>query len=587
MGQVELNRRTLGVTFDAGQKAKIRLWAPYASQVALTINRDSLTLPLTRSELGYWSAETDQLKPGDRYSFVLENEEEFADPASLVQPDGVYGPSQAFDTSAFYWEDTCWVNPPFDEYIIYELDVYTFSAEGTFMGIADKLGYLKALGVNAIVIRPVTPFPDAQKGHHPDIFMYAVQASYGGPGQLQKLVNACHYEGIAVTVDLSYNHVDQQKQYLEDVAARCTGSDDRSRRRTGNNGRAWRQARRQYIVENALMWLRDFHVDALRLNDLQVLPDAEAVLSDIRQQADALTGLTGRHYYLLVEDSPEQEADQDAEPMGGGRPVKADQAYRNYYETDGHTRKAYREDFIYDRQFSSVLRELFGREAETIVSEPSVMFTRPHEAGHGLSATEEGGGQPSFESMKLMAGSILVSPYVPSLFMGDEWGGTNPFVVLTPGEGGTEASADADQDLAAAATDAQPDETNKTLYAYYQALTRLRRQQPALYHLNRKQTSVNQQPDQETMVVHRWYERNDILCLMNFSEEKREITVPALNTYWHKLIDSADPAWLGPEAGPEWLSDGDTTTLQPESILIYKGCDQPDPQACADEHVSV
>lgn len=158
--QLPVDKQFVSVTFSAGNQASIRVWAPLANYVALHLHSNEKKLPLNRGELGYWTLKTDEIKPGDLYTVILNEEVEHPDPASLCQPQGFYGPSQALDPTSWYWEDKSWVNPSLEDYLIYELHTATVTPEGTFAAIEEKLDYLKALGITAIEIMPVAQFSD-------------------------------------------------------------------------------------------------------------------------------------------------------------------------------------------------------------------------------------------------------------------------------------------------------------------------------------------------------------------------------------------------------------------------------------------
>ncbi|MVM41617.1 DUF3459 domain-containing protein [Spirosoma sp. HMF3257] len=340
-----------------------------------------------------------------------------------------------------------------------------------------------------------------------------------------------------------------------------------------------REAYRRYLIENALMWFRDFHADALRLDTDYMSSDFESLLQEIREHADKLSVLTGRQYYLLV------EQDLTEIPMysptglevGSVQTAMTDDDCRSYYLTDkngGHQTKTYREDYVYNAQFSSILQELFDRETTTTPDAPLLMVFQNYKQRENYILPEEDEQVLSLELLKLTAGSIMVSPYIPTLFMGEEWGATNPFLETIPTSPFSTAHV---TDKAALLTDNKPlawellnQVPNKTLYHYYQALTTLRRTQPALYHLNPKQVEINHRKDQQTMILHRWCRDNHVLCLMNFSRDDQPITLPSLGKNWQKLLDSADPLWSGPGASLNFLSDEDTLILQPESIVVYK-----------------
>jgi len=318
ISQLNVNKRSIGVTFNANREAEVALWAPWATTAAIKLYLYSVTLPLAKQEGGYWTTTVDQLKPGDLYSFVLDGFDVYADPASLSQPQGLYGPSQAVHTDTFYWEETCWVNPPVDEYVIHEIDISTFSPAGTLNAIISHLAELKHQGVNAISVKPVTPFVNAAQEPTANQYLFAVPPSFGGYRELQHLVNACHYEGIAVILDINYDTTYHQQ--IEFASA-----DEQY------------QARRHYVIENALMWFRDFHIDAIQLKAGQTLADTLALVTAIRDCANALTAKNGHHYYLLMEKEP-----------------VSDQIMR-----------AYRTDCVYDDQYAKALQELFHKNTET------------------------------------------------------------------------------------------------------------------------------------------------------------------------------------------------------------------------------
>ncbi|WP_420148393.1 alpha-amylase family glycosyl hydrolase [Spirosoma sp.] len=586
MSQLIINRRTLGVTFTADHQANVVVWVPQAKEVALSINGHAINLPLTKGSSGYWQLTTDQLKPGDTYKFVLDNEKEWADPTSLLQPQGVYGPSQAFDTKYVYWEDSSWVNPPIDEYIVYDINIHTFTAEGTLKAIVGKLSHIKKLGVNAILIRPVTPFPDSRNQNLEAAFLFAVQASYGGPGQLQRLVNACHFEGLSVILDLPYKQVNQSEYVLSEgsvfSARKLTA--DRSKAESGNE--ASREAYGRHLVENALMWFRDFHVDALRLENVHTLPDADQLLRTIREQTNALTAQTGRQHYLLIEQdmtlmpSGTKQSDREKKNISDHQQKLSGKSCNAYYMDFNHNRhktKQYRKDCLCDSTFSTILQELFEREADTASDDAFVTILQTYHQTDKEQLSEHSDREIDGEFVKLVAGSIMVSPCIPTLFMGEEWGVTSPFQKLTHSEPVLAASEpvelteNRDELMLVLPWESLNEIPNQTLYRYYQSLTALRRKQPALYHLNPKQARVIYQDGESTLFLHRSYKTNHVLCLMNFSSEKQTVTLPALGKNWQKLLDSADPIWNGPEASPELLTDASQLTLQPESIVVYKG----------------
>ncbi|GAB4035148.1 alpha-amylase family glycosyl hydrolase [Spirosoma gilvum] len=580
---IDCHQRSLGLTFTPDHTARISVWAPFAQKVGVSNQNNSVEIPLQRDAYGYWQAETDQIRPGDLYTFILNDEQECADPASLIQPQGFFGPSQAFDTSAFYWEDAHWINPPIDEYIIYELDICTFTPEGILKALIHKLNYLKKLGVTAILLRPVTPFLNTGNAQQVAPFLYAVQAPCGGPAHLQQLVNACHFEGIAVILDLVYHRSEQPTKGFENFGLLA-----RSQNRVQDTAKPMltRDVQERYLIENVLMWFRDFHIDAVQLTDSQTLPNADQLLHQMRDYTSTLTRITGRQYYLLAEHdlaaplaSHEKQATDpfmgqvSPEEVADTTSIAIDQAILT---RRCHTRH-YQESYLYDSHFSDVLHDLFDREGANGPGEAVLSISQNCYKSQSNLMEAYPSQSLNTEFIKLMAGYIMVSPCVPTLFMGEEWGRMNPFHALAHRESVPAGSApesllaDTGNSSASALTlDMLDDQPNPILYQYYQSLTALRRQQPALYHLNPKQTRTIYQGDRPTLLLHRSYKTNEVLCLINFSSEKQSVTLPSLDKNWKKLLDSSDPVWDGPGASPESLANAATITLQPESIVVYK-----------------
>ena len=255
-----IDKRSLGVTFSANGQAELLIWAPTPDHVALKLTETSETIPLIKEGLGYWSLTTPQFKPGALYTIVLDDEKECQDPASLSQPDGIQGPSRAVDTGSFYWSDQNWVSPSLENYLIYEIHTGTFTDEGTFKAIEGKLDYLKALGVNAIELMPIAQFSNDRNWGYDGVFSYAVQDSYGGATGLQQLVNACHSRGIAVVLDVVYNHFGPEGNFLEHFGPYLTEKYRTPWGNAVNFDDAWCDGVRRHVLENTLMWFRDFHI---------------------------------------------------------------------------------------------------------------------------------------------------------------------------------------------------------------------------------------------------------------------------------------------------------------------------------------
>ncbi|RDC62720.1 malto-oligosyltrehalose trehalohydrolase [Adhaeribacter pallidiroseus] len=610
MYSTSIQQRTIGVNFTATGEASVVLWAPLLNHAAIQVAGKN-TLPLTQQDLGFWQLTTHELQPHDRYKFVLNNEQEFPDPTSLAQPEGVHGFSEAINIMDFAWTDENWQNLPLADYILYELHTGTFTPEGTFEAIGTKLDYLKKLGVNTIEIMPVAQFPGTRNWGYDGVFPFAVQHSYGGARGLQRLVDICHQKGIAVVLDVVYNHLGPEGNYLGAYGPFFTDKYNTPWGNALNFDDAWCDGVRQFFIENVLMWFRDFHVDALRLDAVHAIKDFSAVhiLREIKMHVDLLMQETGRTHYLIVEldlNDPkfinlvtEQGFGMDAQwidEFHHALRVAATGESTGYYSDFtgiSHLAKAYQDAYVYDGQYSPHRFKKFGLKAEHNPGQQFIVFSQNHDQVGNRMLGERTSQLVSLEMQKLMAGAVLVSPYVPMLFMGEEYAEPHPFLYFV---------SHTDPDLVEAvrkgrkaefaafhalgeAPDPQSEATfnqsklqwhlldeepHQTLFRYYQALIQLRQTNPALKNLNRHHLDVVCNENTKTLLLHRWHENQHVLCLLNFSPEVQSVTLPTYASNWQKLFDSAAPEWNGKAAAPDSISSGIGITLQPESLIIYQ-----------------
>ncbi|AHM60339.1 malto-oligosyltrehalose trehalohydrolase [Flammeovirgaceae bacterium 311] len=629
MNKIDVDKRSLGVNFNKQGKAEVRVWAPLLEQVSIQVI-DKATLPLEKEDLGYWHTATDKIKPGDLYKFVLENRDEEGensrlerpDPASLSQPEGPHGPSQAINPISFKWNDHQWNNLPLEDYILYELHTGTFSEEGTFEGIAQKLDYLKELGITAIEIMPVAQFPGSRNWGYDGVYPYAVQNSYGGAAGLQHLVDACHQRGIAVVLDVVYNHMGPEGNYLNDYGPYFTDKYNTPWGKAINFDDAWSDGVRRYFIENVLMWFRDFHIDALRMDAVHAIKDfgPNHILREIKQHVNRLMEETGRRHYLIAEVdlndtrfiNPLEEGGRQSGGFGFDAQwidefhhalrVTAGEEKTGYYaDFEGlqHLAKSYEDAYVYDGQYSPHRNKFFGTKAESNPGKQFVVFSQNHDQVGNRMLGERTSQLVSFEMQKLLAGAVLLSPYLPMLWMGEEWSETNPFLYFI---------SHTDPELVEAvrkgrkaefahfhakgeAPDPQSEKTfqqsklqwqllkqepHQTMLRWYQALIKLRKDQPALRHLNRNHVTVKHNPKNGTLVLERRHEGQHVICLMNFSQKQQSIMLPTYRQEWRKLLDSAAAEWKSGNASESASSTvqlsataGDTITLQPESLVLY------------------
>jgi maltooligosyltrehalose trehalohydrolase len=604
-----LKRRRVGINFNEAQQAEICLWAPDAESVEAALASGSL-VSLSRSADGYWKATTDLLQPNDQYKFKLNGKDGLPDPASLAQPNGVHEASMAVDLQAFEWTDTEWQNPALNDYIIYEIHTGTFSAKGTFDGIAQHLDHLIELGVNAIEIMPVAQFPGDRNWGYDGVFPFAVQQSYGGAAKLQELVNTCHDKGIAVVLDVVYNHVGPEGNYFAEFGPYFTDKYHTPWGQAVNFDDAYCDGVRDYFIENVLMWFRDFHIDALRMDAVHAIKDlsAQHILQAIRLQVDALMEITGRKHYLIVEcdlndprflDTPEKNGfgmdSQWIDEFHHALRITAGEPGTGYYaDFQGirHLEKAYRDAYVYDGQYSEHRKKNFGRSADGQPGSKFIVFSQNHDQVGNRMLGERSSTLYSFEMQKVLAGAVMISPYLPMLFMGEEYGETNPFLYFvshTDAELNKLVREGRKAEFAAFHAEGEapdPDvlETfqqsklqwdlldkpeHQVMFNYYKELIALRKAHPALSNGDRSRITAMSYPDKNTLVVKRWEPRQQIVCILNFSKEKQAVPAEDSIHNWELLLCSADEKWGGPCTDDGACQSVNKLIIQPESILIY------------------
>ncbi len=609
ISRLNIRKRSLGVYFNQQGEAEITVWAPLIGQVAIMPEKNNQEIPLEKSDDGYWTLTTTEISPGDLYKIRLNDEKLFPDPVSLSQPLGVHGASRATDLSAFKWTDLHWLHFPLKDYIIYELHTGVFTPEAMFEGIERKLDYLLQLGVNAIEIMPVAQFPGARNWGYDGVYPFAVQDSYGGAAGLQQLVNACHDKGIAVILDVVYNHIGPEGNYLPEFGPYFTSKYGTPWGKAVNVDDEWCDGVRHYILENVLMWFRDFHIDALRMDAVHALKDfgAKNILLEIKEATDALMKASHRSHHLIVEcDLNDVRYINPAQLGGYGmdaqwidefhhalRIAAGGENHGYYSDFNGiqHLTKAYKDAYVYDGFYSPHRKKTFGSKAgENHRGDHFIVFSQNHDQVGNRMMGERSSVLMSYEMQKLMAGAVMVSPYIPMLFMGEEYGETNPFLYFVSHTDpslremvreGRRKEFEAFH-LQGEAPDPSDEETftksrlqwqladeptHSTLLSFYKKLIALRKENIVLRNMSREKLEVVCSELQQTIMLHRWEEDQHLLCLLNFSRKEQPVTLTDLPGQRKLLFNSASPEWNGPaeaEAVP-----GSIIFLPPESFIIY------------------
>ena len=435
----------LGPALLGEGRCRFCLWAPFTDSVDVRILSPQERLePLVRDRHGYHCGVLEGVDPDALYLFRLGGGKERPDPASRFQPQGVHGPSQVVD-AAFDWTDGNWRGLPLQQYIIYELHVGTLTAQGTFDKAIERLDDLVALGITAVELMPVAQFPGERNWGYDGVYPFAAQNSYGGPQGLKRFVNACHGRGLAVVLDVVYNHLGPEGNYLRDFGPYFS---DLYRTPWGapiNFDGPYSDEVRRFFIENAHYWVAECHVDALRLDAVHAILDfsARTFLQELAATVKRFADGVGRRIHLIAE-SALNDTRLIRSPDLGGFGLDAQwnddlhhalhavltgeqQGYYCDFGRFDHLLKALREGFVYDGQYSEYRKRRHGNSSRCIPAQRLVVFAQNHDqVGNRLQGDRLSCTVP-FEALKLAAGIVLLSANLPLLFMGEEYGETAPF----------------------------------------------------------------------------------------------------------------------------------------------------------------
>ena len=602
----------LGAVLLPGDRCYFRVWAPRCERVDLVLLDERDPIPLHPRDRGYFDLQTDHLSAGTRYRFRLNNDKVRPDPASRFQPDGVHGPSQIVNVKSFPWTDREWRGLELDDYVFYELHVGTFTPEGMFSAIIPRLDDLKSLGITAIEIMPVAQFPGARNWGYDGVNQFAVQNSYGGPHELQKLVNACHDRGLAAVLDVVYNHLGPEGNYLADFGPYFTDRYHTPWGQAINFDGADSDEVVHYFVENALQWLRDFHFDALRLDAVHGIYDCNArpFLQILSQRVDELRRATSREIYLIAEsDLNDTRVVLPRAVDGLGLDAQWSDDFHHsvhalvtgertgYYQDFGdiqHLATALNDGFVYQGQYSEYRKCRHGNSSRDLPARQFVICTQNHDQVGNRMLGERLSRLVSFDDLKLAAGVMVLSPYLPLIFMGEEYGETAPFLYFT---------SHSDRDLIEAVRkgrkaefadfqwqgeppdpqdentflhsklnwDMRREDSQRVLLEFYGELLRLRRAVPALSSLIKSATRAELQEGSELLVLRREHGQHPAIAVFNFGKTQGNVELGAKKGQWSKLLDSAEERWngRGDAISSGIISNGKLhLTLGPKSLCL-------------------
>lgn len=592
------------------------VWAPRAQQVDLLLfGPPDQILPMQPLRQGYWRKTVPTAADGQKYAFRLNGRVQRADPVSHAQPEGVHGPSQIIDHRQFSWQDQAWRGLPPEAYVIYELHVGTFSNGGRFRDIIGRLDDLVELGVTALEIMPVAAFPGARNWGYDGVFPFAVQQTYGGPNGFKALVDACHRRGLAVVLDVVYNHLGPEGNSLAEFGPYFSGRYQTPWGEAVNFDGPDSDDVRNYFIANALHWFDCYHVDALRLDAIQTIYDRSAspFLAELSEATEEYSRRDGRRRYLIAEsDLNDERVVQTRSARGLGLDANwcddlhhAVHAFltgerQGYYQDYGdwaQVVKALRDGFVYGGEFSRYRGRRYGNFTPQIPPRRLVVSTQNHDLAGNRLLGERTSRLLPFGALKLFAATVILSPYLPLLFMGEEYGETAPFLYFTD---------HGDPDLSEAVRRGRQDEFERfawqgqppdpgaletfersrlrwdqrkqgqhaQLLVFYRQLLSLRRNVPALCLPGKTGYQVKDWESERVITWQRQLGESGVWACLGFNAEPVSWMPEWPEGAWRKILDADDQAFGGngshfPELLPLRREARDKLRLLPYTVAVY------------------
>ena len=422
---------------------KFEVWAPSAADLALQVGEQKM--PMQPAGGGWWSAESKEAGPGTDYGFLVNGEGPFPDPRSCWQPAGIHGLSRIIDHSGFRWTDKNWQAKPLSSAVIYELHVGTFTPQGTFRSVVERLQYLLELGVTHIELLPVAEFSGPWGWGYDGVDLFAPHHAYGTPDDLKFLIDTCHQRGLAVLLDVVYNHFGPAGNYLGKFGPYLTDAYKTPWGQAVNLDHKGSHEVRRFFADNALMWLRDYHFDGLRLDAVHAFVDNSAIhfLEFLSSEIAELSAQLGRHLVLIAEsdlNAPCIVRSREANGYGLDAQWSDDFHHalhsvltgerKGYYEDFGslaQLAKALTSVFVYDGLYSPHRENIHGRPATGLSAWHFLGYSQNHDQIGNRAHGERLCHLVNLGRQKIAAALVLTSAYVPMLFQGEEFGASSPF----------------------------------------------------------------------------------------------------------------------------------------------------------------
>lgn len=573
---------------------RFQIWAPKAKKLAVNVNGSAH--PMTGPDAhGLWRADVGAAPYGSDYGFLVDDDKKpYPDPRSHRQPHGVHELSRLYDQNAFAWNDAGFQAPPLSSAVIYELHVGTFTPKGTLDSAIEKLSYLTELGITHVELMPVASFAGSHGWGYDGVALFSVHEPYGGPDALKRFVNAAHLQGLAVLLDVVYNHFGPVGNYTGKYGPYITDAHHTPWGGAVNLEDAGSHEVRRFFCDNALMWLRDYHLDGLRLDAVHAFVDRSAIhfLEQLATEVDALEAATGRNLVLISEsdlNDPRVVTSRDAGGFGADAQWSDDfhhalfaalapENANGYYADFGlisQLAKALQHVFVYDGLYSSYRKRTHGRPAGGLSRHKFLGYIQNHDQVGNRAVGDRISEIAGFERAKIAAALVLTSPFVPLIFQGEEWAASSPFQYFAdhddPGlrqavsEGrkrefaafGWEPSQIPDPESpdtfqrSKLKWDEMKDRQHAEMFAWYRELIRLRRATPCLNNGEPRNLRVFYDEHQMWLRI----ERGTLMVICNLGSESRKFLLPK---HGRIVLDS--------RAGLQ-IEDG-SLNVPPDSVVI-------------------
>jgi len=575
---------------------RFEVWAPLPRKVAVQVNH--IVLPMQGpDEQGWWRLDIDEAGFGSDYCYLVDDETLcIPDPRSQWQPGGVHGMSRLYDQDSFAWNDAGFQPPPLASGIIYEIHIGTFTPEGTLDAAIDKLDHLVSLGVTHVEMMPVASFAGNHGWGYDGVALFAVHQPYGGPDALKRFVNAAHEKGLSVLLDVVYNHFGPAGNYSGKFAPYLVDSHRTPWGGAVNLEGAWSHQVRRFFCDNALMWLGDFHIDGLRLDAVHAFIDRSAIhfLEQLSDEVEVLSTTLARRLSLIAEsdlNDPRIVTPHQASGLGLDAQWNDDfhhalfslvnsEPATGYYRDFGklsQLAKSLEQTFVYDGIYSHFRNRVHGRPADNLSQHRFVGYIQNHDQVGNRPVGDRIVEIAGFDRAKIAAAVVLMSPFIPLLFQGEEWAASSPFLYFADHDDPELArlvSEGRKRDFSAFGWNPQsiPDPENRETFnrskLKWDELDKGKHAEMldwyrALICLRRGSTSLNDGEPGNTHVLYSnedmWFsmQRGDVTVTCNLGETERWFPVPP------------DGQIVLGSRGITLVNDG-VATLPPDTVIVIK-----------------